>query len=245
MTSILRRIVLIIKSWLHSLMASAEDPRQEFASAYRRQQELLGKVRQAQANVATSGNQLNARIADSQRSLAGLQGRARQALVDDQEKLARFAIQMRLGAETEMHALERQQGELAQEEQVLEMIEHRLTSQMQLFAARQEVLQARYSTAEAQVSVQEAMGGVSEELAGLGDALEKAEERTERMQARASAIDELVELGVLNLPGGSVDDTPALMPAGPADESLIEEQLVDLRQQIGTEPGDITPSEGR
>ena len=86
MTSILRRIVLILKSWLHSLMASAEDPRQEFASAYRRQQELLSKVQQAQANVATSRSQLSSRIADSQRSLAELQGRARQALVDGQEK---------------------------------------------------------------------------------------------------------------------------------------------------------------
>ena len=232
MTSILRRIVLIHKSWLHSLMASAEDPRQEFASAYQRQQELLSKVRQAQSNVATSRNQLSSRIADSERSLAGLQERARQALIDGQEDLARFALRMRLGAETEIHALERQHGDLAQEEQVLEMIEHRLRSQMQLFAARQEVLQARYSTAEAQVRVQEAMGGVSEELAGLGDALDKAEERTELMQARASAIDHLVEIGVLNMPAGSEDDAPALMPGGPATDSVVEERLVDLRQQI-------------
>ena len=215
MTSILRRIALILKSWLHSLMASAEDPRQEFASAYRRQQELLSKVRHAQSNVATSRNQLSSRIADSERSLGGLQERARLALTDGQEDLARFALRMRLGAETEMHALERQRGDLAQEEQVLEMIEHRLRSQMQAFAARQEVLQARYSTAEAQVSVQEAMGGVSEELAGLGDVLEKAEERTELMQARASAIDHLVDIGVLNMPAGSEDDAPALMRAGP------------------------------
>lgn len=235
MTSILRRISLILKSWLHSLMASAEDPRQEFASAYRRQQELLSKVRQAQANVATSRSQLSSRIADSQRSLTELRGRARQALVDGQENLARFAIQMRLGTQTEMQDLERQHGDLAQEEQVLEMIEHRLRSQMQAFAARQEVLQARYSTAEAQVRVQEAMGGVSEELAGLGDALEKAEERTERMQARASAIDHLVDLGVLNMPSGSMDDAAALTPAGPATDSLIEEQLDDLKQQISAE----------
>ncbi len=245
MTSVVRRIVLIIKIWLHALMASAQDPREEFALAHRRQQELLGKVRQAKVNVTTSRNQLRSRIADSENNVAELQGRARRALVDGQGDPARFALQMRLGTETELRDLEHQQGELAHEEQVLQMIEHRLEAQMQVFATRQEVLQARYSTAEAQVRVQEAMGGVSEELAGLGDALEKAEERTERMQARASAIDELVELGVLNLPGGSVDDTPALMPAGPAAESLIEEQLVDLRQQIGTEPGDITPSAGR
>ncbi|MCH8185737.1 MAG: PspA/IM30 family protein, partial [Chloroflexi bacterium] len=51
MTSILRRLTLIIKVWMNKLLAPAQDPRQVFADAYQRQQATLLKVRQAMANV--------------------------------------------------------------------------------------------------------------------------------------------------------------------------------------------------
>jgi phage shock protein A len=59
------------------------------------------------------------------------------------------------------------------------------------------VIKARYSAAEAQVRINEAMTGVSEDFADLTAALHRAEQTTEDMQARATAIDRLVQEGDL------------------------------------------------
>ena len=127
MINILRRLVLIAKSWLHALTASAEDPRQDFAVAYRRQRELLQKVRHAQGKIGLSQATLQERITDSRQNLAELQGRARQALEDGREDLARFALQLKLGTERDVTSLEDDLAQLDHEEQVLVMIERRLT----------------------------------------------------------------------------------------------------------------------
>ena len=101
----------------------------------------------------------------------------------------------------ELDRLERQVTEIEHEERELTLVEQRLEAQIETFFARREVIAARYSTAEAHVEVREALGGVSDELAGLGTALERAEQTTDRMQARASALDHLADLGVLDDPG--------------------------------------------
>ena len=232
MINILRRIILILNSWLHAFTASAEDPRETFAVAYQRQRTLLDKVRYAQGKISASRGQLKEKVVDSEKRVEELNDRARQALVDGQEGLARFALKIRVGTEREAASLRAHLKDLDHEEQALELVEQRLEAQIQAFAARQEVLEAQFSTAEAQVRVQEELGGVSEELVSLGDALEQAEERTERMQARASAMDSLLELGILEAPGQTSGDHPALQPAGPSDEANIDQQLASLKQRI-------------
>jgi phage shock protein A len=92
---------------------------------------------------------------------------------------------------------------------------------------------ARYSAAEAQVRISEALSGLSEEMADVGLALERAETKTERLQARASAIDELVESGVLedlSLPSSDVVERE-LRQLGAAQK--VEEELQALKRQLG------------
>ena len=51
------------------------------------------------------------------------------------------------------------------------------------------------------------------------------------MQARASAIDHLVEVGVLEMPEGSTSELPALNPAEDATSQAVEERLAALRRE--------------
>ena len=233
MTGILRRIILILKAWLNAFLSSAEDPRQVFAVAHQRQQALLAKVREAQANVATSKERLEAKTAQARDKLPKLEKQARQALMAGREDLARFALQLRLAAVNDLQVLEQQVQELEQEERTLSLAEQRLATQIEAFHARQEVIAARYTTAEAHVRLHEALGGVSEELADVGQALERAEQRTEGMQARASAIERLVELGVLEAPEGVVGQAAMPHPAGDDASQAIEEHLTDLKREVG------------
>ena len=78
----------------------------------------------------------------------------------------------------------------------------------------------------------EAFSGVSQELSELGRALEQVEEKSEQMQARAAAIDRLVDDGIL--------DAPALPPGDAVGRHFaqldiardVDEQLAALRREL-------------
>ena len=191
MKTLIRRLLLLLKSWVNALTAPAEDPRQ-----------------------------------------LGLEDQARRALSGGREDQARFALRLRhVGAEQLQH-LEQQVRELEEEEQTLSLVERRLATDIEAFFARQEILAVRYDTAEAQVRIKEALSGVSEELLGLGLAVQKAEQRTEDMQARVSAIDSLVDLGVLDSATAKAGGVPQLPSA--ADATIaVEEHLAALKREVG------------
>ena len=233
MTSILRRLTLILKVWLNRLLAPAEDPREVFAVAYRRQRDLLAKVQRAQLNIARSREQLKAKTAAAREKLPQMEEQARQALRGGREDIARFALQLRQVAVEDIDQLEAQVKEVEQEQQNLSMVEQRLTTQIDAFFARQEVLLAQYDRAAAHVGINEAMSGVSDELAGLGTALERAEQTTEDMQARAAAIDQLVESGILDAPGRpALGAAPRQLADVEASED-IERRLAELKSDLG------------
>jgi len=122
-------------------------------------------------------------------------------------------------------------AELAQEEAKLAQTEQGLGARIEEFRARRNVKSARYTAAEAQVRVNEALSGVSGELAELGMALGRAEEKTDRMQARAAALDAFLDPSSLKLPGGGDEIERELRKVG--SDRAIEEQLAALKQELG------------
>ena len=147
MRAILRRMRLIIKVWLHSLLASAEDPRQVFALAQKRQVELLRKVREALATVTAAGEQLKRNMEEALEKLPQLEERARRALAGGREDQARFALQLRQVVVEETRELEGQVRQLEEEQQALTLVEHRLATQIEAIFARQEMLKGNYEGA--------------------------------------------------------------------------------------------------
>ena len=220
-----------LKAAFGGLLAPAEDPRQAAPSVYERHVELLSKLRAALAEVSTSKQQLEAQTRRMREGLPGLEAQARAALRGGREDLARLALQRRRAASLEIERLESQVAEVSGEEARLALAEQRLAGQIEAFRARQEVISARYTAAEAQVRISEVLAGISRELSDLSAGLEQAETRTEHMQARASAIDELMAAGVL--PGGS---GPTGEPAfASIDERYaVEADLEALRREIAS-----------
>lgn len=126
-------------------------------------------------------------------------------------------------------------AEVAIKEQQIAQTEQELATPIEEFRIRRDSITARYSAAHAQIKVSEALSGVygvSDELARLGMAVERAQERTEHMQARVSAIDSLTELGILETPGQSLADLPALKPAHGGAVDALEERLAALKREL-------------
>ncbi len=209
--SLYRRARLLLKVSVGAALAPAEDPRQGFAFAYQSQRELLAKVQESLLAIRASGQRLEARAAEARELLPKLEDQARAAVVSGREELARLALRHRHTTLSQLALLEAQGREIEREEAGLSLIEQRLATQIESFYARQEVIAARFSAAEAQVRINEALTGVSQELSDLGLALEEAEASAEAMKARALAIDELVEHGILRSPdigeGGDIEAT--------------------------------------
>jgi len=70
---------------------------------------------------------------------------------------------------------------------------HAVEQRLEAFLSRRRMVEARGNAAALQVRVGEALAGISDELAALGPDLVEAEERAEELEARAAAIDGLLD----------------------------------------------------
>ena len=84
----------------------------------------------------------------------------------------------------------------------------------------------------------ESVAGISSTLGDSGAALERAQDKIANMQARAGALDELLQSGVLEDVGGDTDDIQKeLDEAGSSAD--VDRELAALKAQIG--PASPTP----
>ncbi len=224
-----------IKTGASAALAPAPDPRITQLTSHQKQRALRNQVGQAIENVTAAKQRLRAAADAVRERLPVLEDQARMELKAGRETMARLALGRRHVAEQELQTLDRQLAEVENEEVTLAMIEQRLSAQIEAFAARQEVIKARFSAAEAQVRINEAVTGVSEDFAELSATLQQAEERTESLQARATAIDRLVQEGDLAAISPTVESLDLRLGQGAAGEE-VERQLAALAREVRGEP---------
>src|SRR5918994_1861356 len=68
---------------------------------------------------------------------------------------------------------------------------------LQQVASMDNQINDQYSSAEAQVRIKESVTGISEEMSDVGVSLNRAEEKAQKMQAKAQALDEMIDSGIL------------------------------------------------
>jgi phage shock protein A len=230
----------VLKAKMSRLLDRAEDPRESLDYSYQKQLEMLQNVRRGIVEVVTSKRRLELQAARLQENAAKLDGQARQALAAGREDLARLALQRKEVALNQLQGLDTQIADLETEQERLASTEQRLSTKIEAFRTRKEVIKAQYSAAEAQVKIGESLTGLSEEMADVGLAVQRAEDKTERLRARASAIDELVATGTLeDLSGQSdvLDRELAKITAG----QNVDRELENMKRQLaGEQPKQIS-----
>ncbi len=224
------RIQLLLGMKTNAALDKVEDPREIMDYAYQQQQELLRKVKVGLIDVATSKQQLSRQARELRAKVPQLDDQAKRAIVAKREDLARMALERKQTAIRELGDLERQIADVAADEHKLTTAQAQLASRIEQFRTHKDVTSARYTAAQAQVRVNEALGGVGGELAELSMALGRAEEKTQRMISRASAIDALISSGALAMPLGSDHIENELIKA--TMESNVESELAALKAQV-------------
>src|SRR5438477_4663650 len=185
----------VIKAKISKLLDRAEDPGETFDYGYQKQLELLQNVKKGIADVVTSKKRLQMQSEKLQQNIVKLDTQARQALAQGREDLARMALERKNVAQTELQSLDSQVAELEKQQEQLTENEKKLRGKVEAFRTKKEVIKAQYSAAEAQVRISEAANGVGEQMADLGLAIQRAQDKTETMRARASAVEELEKAG--------------------------------------------------
>ncbi|GAA3215863.1 PspA/IM30 family protein [Actinocorallia longicatena] len=233
--SVMKRMSMIFKSKANNALDKLEDPRETLDYSYQRQLEMLQKVRRGVADVATSRKRLELQIARIEGDHNKLTNQGKQALQVGREDLARAALERRAGLDAQLGDLRVQYQQLQGEEEKLTLAAQRLQAKVDAFRTRKETIKATYTAAEAQTRINEAFTGISEEMGDVGLAIQRAEDKTAQLQARAGAIDELLESGALEDFSGPRDDIQAELNRMGATTG-VELELERLKAELGQGP---------
>ncbi len=230
--SVMKRMSMIFKSKANTALDRLEDPRETLDYSYQRQLEMLQKVRRGVADVATSRKRLELQITRLEKEHNKLTDQGRQALQVGREDLARSALERRAGLDAQLTDLRAQYQQLQGEEEKLTLAAQRLQAKVDAFRTRKETIKATYTAAEAQTRINEAFTGISEEMGDVGLAIQRAEDKTAQLQARAGAIDELLESGALADFSGPRDDIQAELDRMNATTG-VDLELERLKAELG------------
>jgi len=229
----MERTLTIIKAKWNKLLNKAEDPGETLDYSYERQLELLQNVKRGVADVVTAKKRLQLQADKLEQSVPKLESQAREALGAGREDLARMALERKTAAQTQLQDLDRQVGELDNQQEKLETNEKELSTRIESFRSQKEVIKAQYSAAEASVRIGEAATGIGDKMADTGQAISRARDKTEEMQARASAMDELIASGTLEdfTSGDQTQLDRELQQL--TSKSKVDDELAKMKAEIG------------
>ncbi len=229
------RMSTIVKSKMNRLLDSAEDPRETLDYSYERQLEMLQNVKRGVVEMVTAKRRIQQQADRVQENIARLDRQARQAVEAGRDDLARLALERKQTSLTELEGLDEQIAGMEREQEKLTQAEARLQAKVNAFRNQKEIIKAQYTAAQAQVRIGAALGGISEEMGDVSLAVQRAENKTDQMRAKAGAIDELVESGVLDDITGPRDDIDREL-AQISASSNVEAELAALKNSSATTP---------
>ena len=191
------RFSTLLKQKVNTLLDRYEDPKEALDYSYIQQVETLNRLRRNIAEVLTAKKRLEMQKMRLWDNVRNLDEQAHRAVDSNREDLAKLALERKNANLLQVQGLDKQITEMQAEQQKLEDTEKRLSTKVEEFKSKKEVIKAQYSAAEAQVRIKENVTGISEEMTDVGMAMSRAEDKTEKMKAKAQALDEMIDSGVL------------------------------------------------
>jgi phage shock protein A len=233
----------IVAAKANKALDAAENPNEMLDYSYQQMLDQITRVRRALVDIAASRKRIELQEQQLQHTVDHLGDQAKAALGQGREDLAREALTRQATAQQQIDGMEAQHQELTEQEQKLGQTLSQLQQRVNDFRSRKEVVKAQYTAAQASASVNEQVAGISREFGDSGAELANAEDKIANMQARAGALDELLQSGVLEDVGGDTDDIQKeLDEAGAAAD--VDRQLAAMKAQLAIGPAAPEPASG-
>jgi phage shock protein A len=233
MAGLMSRASLIVKAKFSRLLNRAENPNETLDYSYEQMQTQLQNVKRGVADVVTAKKRLELQTQKLEQNVVKLETQARQALAANRDDLARQALERKAAAQQQLQGLDTQVKELEAQQEKLVAGQQTLEARIEGFRSTKEVLKAQYSAAEAQVKIGEAATGIGRGMQDTGMAIQRAKEKTEELQARASAIDELTSTGALeDFTAGDQTQLDREL-AQLSSTSQVDQDMARLKAEVG------------
>jgi phage shock protein A len=230
---IFSRIATFFGIRANAALDKAENPGQVMDYSYSKQLEQLQQLRRSIADVVTNEKRLEL----LQQQLIGkvntLTSQARQAVEAGRDDLAMLALQKKETLLPQLNGYEQQLAQLHDQEEKLVSMERGVSARVEAFRTQKEMVKAQYNAAQAQVKINETLTGISDEMGEMNQAMQRAQDKVLTMQARANAMETLIEQGtlgeqgLLTSGGDSLDRELQQLSA----QQNVEAQLQALKQQ--------------
>jgi phage shock protein A len=230
---LLSRTGEIIRAKFNALLNRAENPSESLDYSYEKQLTSLQNVKRGVADVVTAKKRLELQTQQLEQNVVKLDTQARQAVAAGREDLARQALERKSAIQQQLQDLDAQVKQLADQQQKLVDSQKQLEAKVEQFRSQKEVIKAQYSAAEAQVRIGEAATGIGRDMDNTGLAIQRAKDKTEQMQARASAIDELVTAGDLQELGSDKTQLDREL-SQLASQQQVDQELEQLKAEVGS-----------
>jgi phage shock protein A len=112
-------------------------------------------------------------------------------------------------------------------------MERTISARVDAFRTQKEMVKAQYNAAQAQVKINETITGISEEMSEMNLAMQRAQDKVLTMQARANAMEALIDQGALGEQGrlGSSDTLERELQKISTEQN-VETQLQAMKQRL-------------
>jgi len=229
------RLANIFRIRANAALDKVEDPGQVMDYSYSNQLEQLQNLKRSIADVVTNEKRLEMQQNQLQQKIDTLDQQAMQALQANREDLARMALQRKEVLLVQINGYEQQLAQLHAQEEKLISMERTISARIETFRTQKEMVKAQYNAAQAQVKINEQVTGISQEMNEMNLAMQRAQDKVLSMQARANAMDTLIEEGTLGDQGllgpGSNDPLERELRQISAQQN-VDDQLQAMKQQM-------------
>ena len=232
MAGLMSRASLIVKAKFSKLLSRTENPTETLDYSYEQMLQQLQNVKRGVADVVTAKKRLELQTQSIEQNVVKLETQARQAVGANREDLARQALERKAAAQQQLQGLDTQVQQLADQQEKLIASQQQLETRIESFRSQKEVIKAQYSAAEAQVKIGEAATGIGRGMEDTGMAIQRAKDKTDELQARASAIDELTASGALEDIGDNRTQLDKEL-AQISTSSQVDDELAKLKSEVG------------
>ena len=229
------RLATLFRIRANAALDKAEDPGQVMDYSYTKQLEQLQQLRRSIADVVTNEKRLEMMQSQILQQSNKLDVQAMQALQANREDLARLALERKETLLVQINSYEQQIAQLKEQEERLINMERTISARVEAFRTQKEMVKAQYGAAQAQVKINEAATGISQEMTEMNMAMQRAQDKVLSMQARANAMEDLIEQGTLGEQGmlgpGQGDTLDRELRQVGAQQN-VEAQLQALKHQM-------------
>lgn len=231
--SLLGRLSFVVRSWLNALLNRVADPAAELDYSYEQLRDELQGINRGIADITTQRKRLELHRERLRAAAEKHDEQVQEAIRQDRDDLARRALEKKHAVTDELADLDEQIDRLRATQDRLVERQVTLRGRIEGFRTKKETLKARHEAARAEARVAEAFTGVGGDLADVNRAIERATERTEQMEARASALEELEETGALDDILAEGDEIDRELERR-STEQRIDQELEEVKMRLGS-----------